>query len=205
MFHLTEPQWGVVLSKSLHTWMQSSPFLLFWIPKFADLFVLTYPIYLLILYIYGMAKKQIYYKKAAIFIFIGAVLSEVVNILAQFFVDKVRPNVVLWMADLKTKSILHAYLPSSSFPSDHAALSMGIAITSLLRWMKNKDKKFLRFGWILVVFSLITWFCRITAAIHWPTDVIAGSILGIIVPLLLMNRKIYSIIEKFWTRIGKII
>ena len=95
MFHLTEPQWGVVLSKSLHTWMQASPFLLFWIPKCADLFVLTYPIYLLILYIYGMAKKKIYYKKAAIFIFVGAILSEVVNILAQFFVDKARPNVVL--------------------------------------------------------------------------------------------------------------
>jgi len=54
-------------------------------------------------------------------------------------------------------------MPTSSFPSDHAAITMGIAMMSLFRGIKNKDKKFLRFGGILIIFSLITGFARVTS------------------------------------------
>ncbi|MEI6775179.1 MAG: hypothetical protein WCL18_10860 [bacterium] len=60
------------------------------------------------------------------------------------------------MADLKNETILNTFMPTSSFPSDHAAVTMGIAMMSLFRGIKNKDKKFLRFGGILIMFSLIT-------------------------------------------------
>jgi membrane-associated phospholipid phosphatase len=36
------------------------------------------------------------------------------------------------LADEKTETILHKFLPSSSFPSDHAALSMAIAMGTLV-------------------------------------------------------------------------
>jgi membrane-associated phospholipid phosphatase len=98
---------------------------------------------------------------------------------------------------------LHKFLPTASFPSDHAAISMGIAFSSIVWWVKNKDKKYIRFGVILIIFSLITSFARLTSAIHWLTDIIAGSIVGIVLPWILMNKKIYKLIDRFGSWVGK--
>ena len=203
MFKLVEPQWWVHLLQSLFAWMQASSFWSYLIPILADVFVFTYPVYLLILYVYGMAKKNIYYKIAALYIVAGTALSFVVNIGIQFFVDKVRPNVFLWLVDLKNETILNKFMPTSSFPSDHAAVTMGIAMMSLLWGIKNNDKKFLRFGGILIIFSLITWFARVTSGVHRPTDIIAGSLIWIIIPLVLMRKPIYKFGTGIAERIGK--
>lgn len=211
-----EPQWWVTLLKSLFTWMQASSVWSYWIPILADVFVFTYPIYFLALYMYGMIhtlkrwnvealKRWIQYKIAALYIFVGVIVSFIVNIGLQFFVDKVRPNVFLWLADLKNETILNKFMPSSSFPSDHAAITMSIAMMSLFRGIKNKDKKFLRFGGILIIFSLVTWFARVSSGVHWPTDIIWGSILGIIIPLVLMWKPIYKFGTWIAGRIAKII
>ncbi|MEI6672578.1 MAG: hypothetical protein WCL02_04475 [bacterium] len=56
MFKIVEPQWGVSLLKLLFAWMQASIFWSYRIPILADIFVFTYPIYLLGLYIYGMTQ-----------------------------------------------------------------------------------------------------------------------------------------------------
>jgi len=192
MFKIVEPQWWVNLSKSLFAWMQASVFRSYRIPIFADIFILTYPFYLLALYIYGIAKKKAYFKISAIYIFAGVVMSFIMNIVIQFFLGKSRPNIVLWLQDLKTKTIFDKLLPSSSFPSGHAVVSMSIAMMSLFRGIKNKDRKFLRFGGILIIFSLITSFSRVASWVHRPTDVIAGSVLWIIVPLVLMWKPIYK-------------
>jgi membrane-associated phospholipid phosphatase len=71
--------------------------------------------------------------------------------------------------------------------------------------VKHKDKKYLRFGGVLIIFSLITSFSRVTTAVHWPTDVIAGSIIGIIVPWILTNKKIYGLIDRLGGWVGRII
>jgi membrane-associated phospholipid phosphatase len=52
---------------------------------------------------------------------------------------------------------------------------------------------------------LITSFARISSGVHRPTDIIWGSIVGILIPLVLMRKPLY----KFWTwvaeKIGKVI
>ena len=211
MFKIVEPQRWVNLLKSLFAWMQSSVFWSHRIPVLADVFVFTYPVYLLALYIYWMVESKkskvegIKYKIAALYIVAGTALSFIVNIGIQFFVDKVRPYVFLWLADLKNETILNTFMPTSSFPSDHAAVTMGIAMMSLFRGIKNNDKKFLRFGGILIIFSLITSFARVTSGVHWPTDIIAGSLIWILVPLFIMWRPIYTFGTWIAERIGKII
>ncbi len=205
MWKLVEPTRGVNLLKSLFAWMQVSVFWSYRIPILADIFVFIYPIYLLILYIYGILKKKIYYKVSALCIWFGTLLSFLMNIFIQFFVDKTRPNVVLWLADLKNETILNHFMPKSSFPSDHAALTMWIAMMTLFRGIINKEKKFLRIGGILIIFSLITSFARITSWVHWPTDVIAWSIVGIVVPFVLMRKPLYRFIYTISEKIAKII
>ncbi len=211
MIKLNEPQWGVNLLKSLFAWMQASAFWSHWIPVLADVFVFTYPVYLVTLYVYWIVQSRklniegIKYKIAALYIAAGIAITFIVNIWIQFLIDKTRPNVVLWLTDLKNTTILNKFMPTSSFPSDHATVTMSIAMMSLFRGIKNKDKKFLRFGGILIIFSLVTWFARVTSGVHWPTDVIAGSVLAIIVPALLMWKPIYKLGTSIAESIGKAI
>lgn len=210
MFKLVEPQWWVKILHTLFAWMHASIFWSHWIPILADVFVFTYPVYLIALYLYWMVEsgrwkiEGLQKKVASMFIFAGVAFSVVVNICIQFFVDKIRPNFVLWLLDLKKETLLHSFLPSSSFPSDHAAVTMSIAMMSLFRGIKNKDKKFLRFGGILIIFSLITWFARVTSGVHRPTDIIAGSLVGILIPLLLMWKPVYIFWTKIAEKIGKV-
>ncbi len=190
--NLIEPQRGLNILMTLNQFMFSSGTLTYLTPILADIFVFTYPIYLLILYCCWRIYKKIEYKIAAMWIFANVVFSILVNIGIQFFVEKSRPNIVLWLVDQKTESILHSYLPSSSFPSDHANVSMSIAIASLLRGIQKKDKKYIIFGIILIIFSLITCISRIATAIHRPTDVVWGILVGTIIPLILANKKIMT-------------
>lgn len=216
MFKLVEPQWWVNLLMSLYTWMQASPLGAYRVPILADVFVFTYPVYLVALYVYWMTqrmkrsnvealKRWMYHKIASLYIFAGTIVSLLVNVGVQFFFDKLRPNIVLWFADLKKETILNEFMPTSSFPSDHATVTMAIAMMSLFRGIKNKDKKFLRFGGILIVFSFVTSFARVSSGVHWPTDIIAWSTIGIVVPLLLMRRPIYRFGTKVAERIGKVV
>lgn len=56
MIKLIEPIWSVNLSKALFAWMQASTFLSHWMPILADIFVFSYPIYLVALYVAGMVQ-----------------------------------------------------------------------------------------------------------------------------------------------------
>ncbi|MFZ2150556.1 MAG: phosphatase PAP2 family protein [Candidatus Absconditicoccaceae bacterium] len=191
MIVLKEPLWGELLLKKLYYWMFANETLVWLIPFLADVFVFVYPVYLVILFICGIIKKKFYYQSSALFAFFATLISVCINIFIQFFIDKARPSVFLELSDLKAQTVLHKFLPSSSFPSDHAAVSMAFASAVFFRGVKNKDKNFIILGIIFYVFSLTMSFARVTSGVHWPTDVIAGSIIGIVVALILFNKNIF--------------
>lgn len=172
MITLIEPVWGVTVLQFLHVWMMGNPNLIVRMPRLADVFVFSYPVFLVAVYATGWIKKNIYYKKAALLVFFSTVLSIVVNICIQFFFVKARPDVTLGLANPQTESILHKFLPPSSFPSDHAALSMGLAVATLMWGIQKRDRLFIWLGVLFVVFSLVMSVSRVTIAVHWPTDVI---------------------------------
>ena len=97
----------------------------------------------------------------ALFIGFSVLMSTIVNTLIQYVFVKVRPHIVLGLIDNKTESLLHKYLPSSSFPSDHATVSMSIAMATLLWGICKKDRRFVWLSIPLFVFSLTMCFCRI--------------------------------------------
>ncbi|MCK9466911.1 MAG: phosphatase PAP2 family protein [Candidatus Absconditabacterales bacterium] len=196
MLAMQEPTWGHNLLLFLNEYMKYHYFLLISVPITADIFVFFYPMLLFILYLIGLLKNKEYYKESALWIFFSGIFSVIFNIFIQLFCDKIRPNILLGMLDEKLETILHKILPQSSFPSDHAAISMGIAIGILLRGYKNKDKKFVYIGIVFVLFSLIMGLSRVMTAVHRPTDVIAGRIVGIFVPLILFQKNIYKFLKK---------
>ncbi len=199
MWKIIEPNRWIEVVKSLNNWMNSSQNLIYLMPKLADVFIFSYPIYLFLLYLAWWVSKKIEYKKSALFIFTSVFSTAVVNLIIQYFVVKSRPNLVLWLTDLKTETILHKFLPSSSFPSDHAWVSMSVAVASIIRWIMHKDRKYIRFWFVLVLFSFVMSFARVTTAVHWPTDIIAGMLVGIMVPIILSRGNIYIFLDRVFS------
>ena len=193
---MQEPTWWHNLLLFLNEYMKYHHFLLISVPITADIFVFFYPMLLFILYLIGLLKNKEYYKESALWIFFSGIFSVIFNIFIQLFCDKIRPNILLGMLDEKLETILHKILPQSSFPSDHAAISMWIAVWILLWWYKNKDKKFIYIWIVFVLFSLIMWLSRVMTAVHRPTDVIAWRIVWIFVPLILFQKNIYKFLKK---------
>lgn len=158
-------------------------------PTFADVFVIAYPIFLVALYVYAILKKKNSIKQGCLYIFLATFIAVLINIWIQCFFYKERPIVVLNQVEVE-ETLLHEILPTSSFPSDHAVVSMAFAMATLLRWIYSKRKFFTWSGLLFIIISLVMTACRILTLVHWPSDIVAGLWLWILVPLLLMIRPI---------------
>ena len=158
-------------------------------PTFADVFVFVYPIFLILIYLYAIIKKRTQVKQGAIYICLATFIAVLVNIWVQCFFSKERPIVILNQVEIE-ETLLHDILPASSFPSDHAVVSMAFAMATLLWWLYNKKKFFTRSWIVFIIISLIMTLCRILTLVHRPSDILAWIGLGILVPLLLMIRPI---------------
>ena len=164
-------------------------------PTFADIFVIVYPIFLISIYFYAIIKKKPAIKQWAFYIFFATLVAVLVNIWIQTFFYKERPIVVLNQVEAE-ETILHNILPTSSFPSDHAVVSMAFAMATLLWGIYSKKKLFTRCWILFIIISFIMTTCRILTLVHWPTDILAWLGLWILIPLILMIRPIrYALIR----------
>lgn len=197
MFKITmvEPRrWYDFLLYLVKLW-EDYPRLWNFYPIGADVFVFIYPIFLIALYLYWMIKGKIEQKKEAIFIFISCFFSVAANILSQQFFDKKRPIYELWIQDFD-ETILHNFLPSTSFPSDHAVVTFSVAMWTWLIAHKHKNKKLMRRGYFLFLIAIITVLCRIWTKVHRTTDILAWTIMGLLVPIVLTIPFCYNLIDK---------
>ena len=165
-------------------------------PTFADIFVFAYPIFLVFIYLYAIVKKKTLIKQGAIYVCVATFIAVLVNIWIQCFFSKERPIVALNQVEME-ETLLHDILPTSSFPSDHAVVSMAFAVATLLWWLYTKKKIFTRSWIVFMVISLIMTLCRILTLVHWPTDIIAWLFLWALVPCLLMIRPIRYVLIKY--------
>lgn len=193
---MTEPRRGYEVLLRIVELGERYPRLGNFYPIGADIFVFVYPIFLTLLYLYGIWKKKLGMKKQALFIFFACFFSVLVNILSQQFFNKQRPIYEFWIWNLDQETLLHQFLPATSFPSDHAVVTFSIAMATWLMAHKYHNKKLKIWSMFLFIFALITGICRIGTTVHWTTDILAGTIMGILVPIVLMFPIIFKTIEK---------
>ena len=196
---LVEPLRWENLLQMLNAWV-STLHLRFTITSFlADFFVFLYPILLVVLYIIGIKKKSRQLKIYALYVFFSACVAALLNIVIQAFVTKARPESVLTWAD----NLLLKHLPTMSFPSDHAAVSMAIAIALIcatiyiiVKYSQKSEQVFKNFlhsrkifvtiGVLFLLASIVMSIARVAVGVHWPTDILAWWIIGWFVPYLLL-------------------
>ena len=186
---LIEPSWGMNILQWWIDIQEKYSFVSDLAPVFADVFVFAYPIFLVLVYLYAIIKKKVQIKQWAIYICISVFVAILLNIWIHTFFYKERPIVVLNHVETE-ETLLHDILPTSSFPSDHAVVSMAFAMATLLWWLYNRRKFFTRSGIFFIIISLVMTACRILTLVHWPSDIFAGLFLWALVPLILMIRPI---------------
>lgn len=97
---------------------------------------------------------------------------------------------------LSQDNLIFEHVPTKPFPSDHAAVSAAIAMATMRWGIKNNEKKYIYISYIFWAFCLIMSVSRVAAWVHWPTDIIAGILVWVIVPVILYSDKIYEWIRR---------
>lgn len=184
---IAEPLWGQQLMLTLNDFMMRHTLLVDIIPYTADIFVFTYPMYLVVVYLWGINKKKIYYKHAALYVFFSGALAVILNLIIQYFGDKSRPELMVQNQD----NLLLSHVPSDPFPSDHASVSAAIAMATMLWWIQHNDKFFIRLSWFFWFACLAMSISRIAVAVHRPTDIIAGIGVGMVSASLLSRKPLW--------------
>ena len=194
---MQEPKWGYDFLKMLVDLWNKHQWIADFYPIGADIFVFVYPIFLTYWYLRGMITKNKLFKQDALIIFFSCLFSVIVNILSQQFFDKQRPIYELGTVVVDKDTILHQFLPVTSFPSDHAVVTFSIAMATLLLALRLNNKNLKIWSGFLFVFAVITGLCRIGTTVHRTTDILAGVVVGLLTPIVLFLPKPMDLLTRF--------
>ncbi len=113
-----------------------------------------------------------FYKEAAILVF-GMLMGVAVSQSLKHLISRPRPDVAPYLTEFS----------SPSFPSGHAMNNMLLAtLLVYLSWRMFKNKRLsITVGIFAYIWAILVGISRLYLGVHWPTDVIFGWILGLLV------------------------
>jgi len=156
---------------------------------FAEYLIYSLPLILIVLWFFSSKGKIV----ALQAVFSAILAWPIIAFIIGKLVNRPRPFEVGAVQEL----ILHR--PTYSFPSDHAAALFAVAFSI---WLSGYKKLAI----LVFILAIIISFYRVATGIHFPSDIIAGLVIGLIAALLikLMNgilQPIYNFIIKMMKKI----
>lgn len=188
--------------------MASSSLLIKIIPILWDIFVFSYPIFLIRFYFsqpehiswwkrLWIREENYWNKTQALSILLSFFTVIIVNYIVKAFIPQPRPIHILDLSINPQSSLLLDHIPTDAFPSDHAAVSMVIALMTLIISYKYGNKKIRVFWRIFIIFALIMSISRIIMWLHRPIDIFWGILTAIITSLLLTCKPIEDFLSHY--------
>lgn len=133
-------------------------------------------------------------KSKLLCIFYSVILGLCISLLIQQFVHIDRPeqHINAWW------KLLLDHLPDASFPSDHATVSMAFLAALYFYWYQ-------KWAYVLLIPFLLMNLSRVVAWVHWPLDIIAGTLVWIM-SAFMMKKNIWQLklVKKINSEIMKI-
>ncbi len=151
-----------------------------WLLKGAAVYlVYLFPLILVVCWFWSETLK-----KTALRAFFAGIISwlGIVKTISLFYF-RPRP----FTAQIGAKELVF-HRPDYSFPSDHAALIFAVSLTFYLFGYR-------KLGAVLFLISLILITSRVVVGVHYPTDVLAGALIGLVIAWL--GYKLKDWVEKW--------
>jgi undecaprenyl-diphosphatase len=114
---------------------------------------------------------------------------EVAHVISSFW-DRPRP----YEAHPGATHLFVSSSPDPSFPSDHATVAFAIAVSILLR------KR--RLGLAVLGMAFVVGLSRVVVGVHYPTDVLAGAVIGSLAALLVWSPPIRGPLARLSQRLS---
>lgn len=146
----------------------------FYFDFFAYFSAAVLPLFLLALLLYFLLRNYKKYKYLLIRVILSGAFAYATVLGLRFFLQRPRPFLVIREA--------HLLLPlkeSFSLPSGHTAFLFAV---SLVLFLHKKTA-----GTVFIIFSFLVGVSRIAVGMHWPSDIIAGTLVGVLFALLIFE------------------
>jgi len=130
---------------------------------FAEYLMYAIPLILLWLWFYDQKSK-----KVALRAFVAMMVAwPILGLIIGNLVHRARPFELGGVKEL----LFHR--PTYSFPSDHAAALF--AVTASFWFSGNK-----KLSYLVLIVAIVICIFRVATGLHWPSDILAGAVLGIL-------------------------
>lgn len=153
--------------------------LLFYVNASEALFIAT----LAVIFLAASGTRHLAWRRAAVAAALSAGLALAVGKAISELVDRARPFVV----DSGGVHLFSGHAADPGFPSDHATASFAIAMAIFLRHR--------RWGVVALLAAAVLSVGRVAIGVHYPSDVLAGALLGIAAALVLWAPPLRSRID----------
>ena len=148
----------------------------YWIDFIGHVLAKFLPYGIIAILVLFAVKDRVFYAKTVFHaIVLGFLTRYVVLMPIEHLIPRDRPFSVYGFDPLIPRE------PSPSFPSAHATFFF---LVSTIIFFKNK-----KLGLFLYVSSFLIILARVYSGVHWPSDVFAGALIGVIVGLIYQKIK----------------
>lgn len=142
--------------------------------------------------LYAQITRRKTLKKVAIIALAALLFSDAIAFVLKHMVHETRP-----FMSLDNVRLLVREDDLNSFPSGHTTSTVAV-VTALILNMKELSKKhYLILDIVLVIFAVLIGFSRMYVGVHYPGDVLAGAVIGLIGAFTInhFKDKIFDILE----------
>lgn len=150
--------------------------------------------------LYAQITRRKTLKKVAIIALAALLFSDAIAFVLKHIVHEPRP-----FMSLDNVRLLVREDDLNSFPSGHTTSTISVVTVLILNMKELAKKHYLILDIILVIFAVLIGFSRMYVGVHYPGDVLAGAIIGLIGAFTInhFKDKIFDILDRLKCIVSK--